>query len=394
VQEFVTVHRLLIDGNVIRRCLSREIEIPAGMLDKIGYGGIALNHVEYLVIRDNCIEDNGPSQLEPICGIFVLYGEGIEISRNWILNNGAKPAVDTDSNPAEHAKLGARGGINIVKCTAPLVTISLNPAFSKKLGPLTLSTQNGVPAARVHDNVVSVPLGQALKLTALGPVSVIGNQFTSRGMVLNAQSPSFWASTVIIVNLGRSRDLFAELVTHQAVYTGQNSYIAPAPTYGTNAATQLGPLQSGNVLFSNNQCSLDLLEAGLSLALSSILISSLDDVAFNNNQCDCNLLDDFILANALLLGVTVRANDNRFREGLLNAGLSAITVGLLNITTDNESTHCLVVQGFRKLRRHNLVLLSALFETRLCHPFEGDDDDDCDSGKRDFGGTFVDPSRK
>jgi hypothetical protein len=394
VRDFVTVHGLVIDGNVIRRCLGRELEVDPKMLGQGGFGGIALGHVEYLAIRDNCIEDNGPNQLEPVCGIFILYGEGLEISRNWILNNGAKGERAGDDNPALLAKLGARGGINIVKCTAPVVAISLNPAFSKQLGVSSLSTQNGMPAAKVHDNIVSVPLGQALKLSALGPVSVIGNQFTSRGMVLNTDSPSFWASTVMIVNLGRSRDLLVELVSYQGVRTNKSHQLATSPAYGSPVGIPRGYLRSGNVLFSNNQCSLDLLEAGLSLALSSILIFSLDDVAFNNNQCDCNLLDDFVITHALLFGITVRANDNRFREGLFNAVLSAITIGLLNITTDNESTHCLVVEGFRKLRRHNLVLLSALFERDPCRGFEGDDDDDCGFSKTPGGTYWVDPARK
>jgi hypothetical protein len=392
----------VIDGNVIRRCLGRELEVDPKMLGQGGFGGIALGHVEYLAIRDNCIEDNGPNQLEPVCGIFILYGEGIEISRNWILNNGAKGGGAGDDNPQLHAKLGARGGINIVKCTAPAEMINLTPISNALTGTsgfigqnaLRLFAQTGMPAAKVHDNVVSVPLGQALKMSALGAVSVIGNQFTSRGMVLNTDSPSFWASTVMIINLGRSRDLLIELVSYQGVRTNNSYQLANGPAYGSAVETRFGYLKSGNVLFSNNQCSLDLQEAGLSLALSSILIFSLDDVAFNNNQCDCNLLDDFVITHALLFGITVRANDNRFREGLFNAVLSAITVGLLNITTDNESTHCLVVEGFRKLRRHNLVLLSALFERDPCRGFEGDDDDDCGFSKTPGGTYWVDPARK
>jgi hypothetical protein len=396
VQDFVSVHGLVIIGNVIRRCMIREVTIPPAMHSKIGYGGIALSHVKYLAIRDNTIEDNGPNQLEPVCGIFILYGEGIEISRNWILNNGAKPANLEHPNPAQLAKLGARGGIYILSCTTPVEAIGLNPEFTARFGRLRMLVQNGMPAATVHDNIVSVPLGQALAMVALGAVSVLGNQFTSRGMVLDLNSPSFWASTVMIMNLGTSRDLLFELVTYKGLHTGQGYQYGTARTSGAIVETQFGYLRSGNVLFSNNQCSLDLLEAGLSFALSSILIFSLDDVAFNNNECDCNLFDDFVLADALLFGITLRANDNRFREGLLNAVLSAITVGILNITTDNESTHCLVVEGWRKIRRHNLVLLSALSgESNLCRQFEGDDNDDCD-GRKYYGivGTWKDPSYK
>ena len=76
----------------------------------------------------------------------------------------------------------------------PVAVLGLSPLFTQRLGVLRLSVQNGMPAAKVHDNIVSVPLGQALAMIALGPVSVLGNQFTSRGMVLDLQSPSFWAS--------------------------------------------------------------------------------------------------------------------------------------------------------------------------------------------------------
>jgi hypothetical protein len=380
-RDFITVHGLVIDGNVIRRCVGRPLEIPAAMLDKIGYGGIALSHVEHLAIRDNFIEDNGPNQLEPICGIFVLHGEGLEISRNWILNNGAKPHDPSDQNPAQHAKLGQRGGINIVSCMAPLVDVRLNSEFAARVGTDRLPTQKGMPAIKVHDNIVSVPLGQALKVAALGAVSVIGNQFTSRGMVLNLASPSFWASTVMIINLGTSKEFLSQLMTHQTVSHGSvKSPCEPRRSQAANVGALAGAavfgrtLVNGNVLFTNNQCSLDLLEQGLSLALSSILIVSLDDVGFHNNQCDCNLLDDFVFAHAAVFGATVRVTDNRFKEGCGNAFLSAITLGLLNITSDNESTHCLLVLGSRKLRRHNLVLLS-LFNPDACVAFEGPDDE-------------------
>jgi hypothetical protein len=35
-------------------------------------------------------------------------------------------------------------------------------------------------------------------------------------------------------------------------------------------------------------------------------------------------------------------NDNRFKEGLFNALLSAISIGLMSAATNNQSTHCIV----------------------------------------------------
>jgi hypothetical protein len=72
------------------------------------------------------------------------------------------------------------------------------------------------------------------------------------------------------------------------------------------------------------------------------MIMTLDDLAFHGNQCDCSLLDDFVLMQAFLLGFSLRVSDNRFKEGLYNALLSAASFGFLNMTKDNQATHCLM----------------------------------------------------
>src|SRR6185369_5429857 len=200
--EFITVDRLTIVDNEIRRCMLRNVaDIPDNMLNSVGYGGIALADVDYLVIRDNVIENNGPNQLFPICGIFVLHGDGIEISRNRIFNNGA----DRGDASAKNAHPGARGGIYIVFAVAPRV-----PVLSKSQGKVA-PAQIGVPAAKIHDNIVSSPLGQALIMAALGPVSVLGNQLTTHGVIPRQDSSTFWASTVLILNLGLSNELYFQM---------------------------------------------------------------------------------------------------------------------------------------------------------------------------------------
>jgi hypothetical protein len=125
-------------------------------------------------------------------------------------------------------------------------------------------------------------------------------------------------------------------------------------------------LVGGNVLFAANQCSFDVLETGLSFAVTSIFIASLDDVGFQDNQCDCNLFDDFVLTQALLFGLSLRVSDNRFKEGLFNALFSGITIGLFNTTTDNQSTHCLWIMGLPVLTvdHSNTSLVSLAFGRR------------------------------
>ncbi len=365
--EFITVDRLTIVGNEIRHCMTRRIaDIPKNMLNSMGYGGIALADVDYLVIRDNVIQDNGPSRLFPICGIFVLHGEGIEISRNRILNNGA-----AGREPASQARPGPRGGIYIVFAVAPRVPV--DPQLK------TVPAQNGVPAAKIHDNISSSPLGQALAMAALGPVSVLGNQFTTHALIVRADSSTFWAATVLILNLGLSNELYFQLLGFMAVTAGQvsnkDSYtiegdtlVSPRPGLDDELLGQY--LANGNVLFANNQCLLDLMDNVDELALSSILIASLDDVGFHNNQCDCDLIPgDFLFTQAILFGMSLRVTDNRFKEGVLNAWLSAMTLGLLNMTTNNQSTHCLWIRGTQVENQPNTVLAS-LFNKDICDPFK------------------------
>lgn len=370
--EFITVEGLRIVGNEIRGCLKRPLaNIDADMIDAMGYGGVALADVENLVIQHNLIEDNGPNHLEPMCGIFVLHAEGLDISDNRIINNGAKT-----NQPSHTAKDGRRGGINIV--------LAITPTVPTPIGGKLYPNQNGVPAAKVHDNVASQPLGQALSLTALGPVSVANNHFTSRGMVLklNPPSPSFIAATVMILNLGMSNELYLQLTNFSGVLYGNGNPTAGPSVSGDAVLVpreglddkRIGQyLANGNVLFSDNRCDLNLLETGLGFALSSVAIFSLDDLGFHCNQCDCNLLDDYVIVQALLFGVSLRVSDNRFKEGMLNAIYSAMTIGFMNATTNNQSTHCLLVSGLipsLKVESGNKALITG-FIPSFCEQLKG-----------------------
>ena len=204
-----------------------------------------------------------------------------------------------------------------------------------------------MPAAKIHDNVVSQPLGQALSLNALGPVSVVNNHLTSRGMLLRLKplSPSFMASSVFIVNMGMSNEFYLQLFGFAGMAA---SNIDPKtgesiPQRGLDHQRIGRFLANGNILFNDNVCQLNLLETGVGFALSSLVLLSLDDVSFHDNQCDCDLLDDFVIVNAIVLSASLRVTGNRFKEGVFNAMYSAMTMAIMNSTVDNQSTHCLWV---------------------------------------------------
>jgi hypothetical protein len=378
--EFISVRGLTILQNEIRQCLRRPfVSAPPALADSMGYGGIALADVDQLVIRGNVIEDNGTKQAAPVCGIFVLHGEGIDISSNRILNNGqAGMAAQIQVKAQEKTSQpdGLSGGIRVVYALAPVsaataASSQVDSEFIRMVAaPMhstpTVSEATGFPALKVHDNIVSSPRGPALWAAALGPVSVVGNQFTSGSLNINPsvfgnRSAVFSPATVFILNLGVSNELYA-----QQVFAEIWGKTTPAKR-GLDDLRIGERLVNGNVLFANNQCSLDLLEPGKSRVFTSLALLSLDDIGFHDNQCDCNLRlrEDFIVTQALVLGLSIRVTGNRFKEG--RAAYSAVTAGMLNTTAHNQATHCLRVMGPLAQSESNTILIE-FFNKGYCEP--------------------------
>lgn len=366
--EFITVVDLEIRGNTITECLRREVAVPPDSMAKfMGYGGISLADVENLVIHDNTIVDNGPTHLDPVCGIYVLHVESADIVRNRIVNNGRRVTVRETGGSVKH---GQRGGIAI-SFALPL-SVRINAAVGPALH------QNGVPAARIHDNIVSTPFGRALTLTALGPVSVVANQFTSQGIpTLSVDITGLLAGTVMILNLGISNELYLQQILFALL--NKSSSVDYLTGTATDAASRAGLddatlgrlLANGQVLFNDNQVNLDLLDRGMSFSASSIFIFTLDDLSFADNQCEANLIDDFLITHMISFAMSQRVTGNRWKEGLLNAPLSALTFSLLmNATSENQGTHCIIVRGLPALRvdRDNKVLFN-LFLPSFCEAF-------------------------
>lgn len=381
----LTTDRLTIEDNRIHGCLRLELlPFPEPLRRRAAWGGIALADGEYLIVRRNTIEDNGRNHLEPICGLFVLFGEGIAVDGNRILRNGPPTEAEGGLDP------GRRGGVVVGLALARGEELPPGRIF-KRLG----DRQDGVPALRVHDNVVVTHAGRALEALAVGPVTVADNQLTAHGSPFRAEdsipggiaggagvsvkgraavAPNPVAAflgllgggVVSLVNLGVSNELYLQLLGLSGLGLLDDLEFDPGDE---ERASFFG----GNLLFHDNQVVFDALRPETSALLSAVLLLSLDDVSAEGNQSDCHLEIDFLATNLLALGWSVRAADNRFKEGFFTALLSAVTVGLFNATTNNQGTHCFwaigpaalrVVEGNRSLWRWLLP--------QICSRFEGD----------------------
>ena len=146
-------------------------------------------------------------------------------------------------------------------------------------------------------------------------------------------------------------------------------------------------MANGNVLFNDNQVLTDLTETQVSFAISSVLIVSLDDVTVQDNQLDCDFFLDFLFTNLIAVGMTLRINNNRFKESLFITLFSSVGLGLIfNNTSDNQATHCFLhmkspLNSFipfinPEIARHdNQVLFNAFtFLKSWCESLSGLDD--------------------
>lgn len=322
--------------NRIEGALRTEIQVR-------GFGGISLGICANLAIARNRIESNGTSQINPVCGIFVTYGEQMDINHNWIAENG--PLTNATGNLIP----GKRGGIVLAASSFPLLRFLSTALSATKsiVGVANTSALMGRPAARVHDNIVNQPAGQALTILAIGPVSIVNNHFNSE--LSGTEFFDLLAGGVRIVNLGGLNRLGTPGIGGASKSVGA---ISEAKTNYTSfsrnpSADLLFP--NGNTLFNNNQT-----RAGIqNTSLTSQWIFSVDDIGFDGNQSDDlggrYLSERVILfaVNTVLWATSLRASDSRLKE-IIDADkptvvrFSMITLStLMNNTTNNQGDHCI-----------------------------------------------------
>lgn len=302
------VRGLLIRGNRLHHNLRNPF--TQAMLDDaqfIGRGGISLGMVEALVLADNAIQDNGPSATDPACGIFIGYGDDLEISGNALAGNGAITG-DFEAN----RRAGIRGGIYIRFAGA--LTTHLSQSSGRK------------PALRVIDNRVDQPAGRALTAFGLGPMTVASNHLSSERTGLHGFVDTA-VGGVLLLNLGGIHRLLARLFGN---YLGRND------RYRRVADTAL---PGGETLFNDNYVRLD--QANRSITAQ--LLASLDDLGFAANTSSVYRTDPFF-ANSIIVGDSLRATSSRLREDA-NRTVSLLTLALrANVTALNQGDHCILVR--------------------------------------------------
>jgi hypothetical protein len=365
--DMIGVHGLHIIDNVITRCMRRNlVQVSQAMQFLVGYGGIALAKVSDLRILRNEIVNNGVSHLQPICGVFAIIAQGVQLDDNRIFNNGRRTEA-----PLKNAQNGIRGGIHIwlILPVIEATSTSNDVSYSSKR-----VVGKGIPACSMRDNIIAAPLGRSVTFFALGAVVVNRNRLVTEATT--GRDLDLIAASVLIGNLGLSSEWTAGLLLIIILLlTGKSHGLAQDEL--CRLAKQFGLLNpgppvsfwppmvrqwaTGKTLICENQITLDVPDEPIGFGISSLLAFSLDDLGMTDNQCEITTTKMFFFVDALLAGGSVRVADNRFSETWRHALFSAWSIGGMNTTVDNQATHCLQAQSFMKLLvfKDNLALVTA-----------------------------------
>ncbi|MEQ9498478.1 MAG: DUF6519 domain-containing protein [Deltaproteobacteria bacterium] len=408
-QGVIEVNGLHILRNEIDRCVSARVAALGEDTESLmGYGAISLGIVEDFRCADNLITAYGFDHVDAVCGIYVYYGIGVDILRNEVRQGGGL-VRETRS-----LSRGARGGIYLDYAEAPFALDVTDGAFGKyDTAKGKLKWENvikkyyrsfaiaGAPALVVEGNRVESLTGRALTATLLGDTRVNDNWLAAFGRA--SQTIIGMGLAVRLLNLGMTHDAPLSfdsfcgikvrnqygkglqqmyktappaeeaaakeepargLVTnqgHQEVLDGiqfdgsnlQSGYgTMRTPSFGVGLGLGFG----GNIAFNDNQVSTVALE-GRVIFGNAVLCVTLDDLLVSSNQFELQNPKFPVMTQALLIGFTTRVLGNRLTETLGTTAFSAITRGLLNTTSHNHSTHCLLAEAPLLVEDRNIELI-------------------------------------
>lgn len=349
LSDLIAIESIEISDNRISGCMINEVGPTTALLRQfIGWGGIALSLCSDAIIRDNLIADNGAGSAEPICGVFLAIAEDVRIERNRIEGNG----IDPDSSVA--LAPGRRGGIIIGFAMGGVSTYGNSSEKRRSVDR---------PALMVSGNTVDAPGARALKAITMGPVMVLGNRLTGAGR--SALASNVFGSLIVggialgrlsgqIFNPTQNIDLldyvYLELLSEVLGGDAVNLIslcVAEELAFATGMRQGYQPerLRGGEMLVNDNQISLQPHSPALPFTLSSVMLMSADDVSFCDNQSEIENSVILALTDVLAVSTSLRVSSNRLQKRLNGGILSAITFGLLNQTSANQTTHCILAIG-------------------------------------------------
>jgi hypothetical protein len=376
--ETVSIANLSILGNTLSSTMqAAPAQLPGSLANIVGYGAISLPDLQNTTIRDNVITDFGSEPGAQVCGIFILNGEQVDISRNQIVETRDWVALNTQAPPANG---GQQAGIAIAMVSPP----SLNQTAQTWTGTSTQGVttagsppiyQPGMPALLIEQNVVRIPLGYSLTALGYGPFSITGNQFTTGGTVPWAGGMPPIALNIFVLNLGLPVE-FDKLTSFASLWNLANGASTPPSLSFVDSA--IANSTCGTILFAHNQCQVETRGSGAGAPFASF-IATLDHLNYSNNlswidgagytfpatapsQPSTSLA---ALSDALLFGLSLQVTANRFQEPGGPVVASGVTWGLLNVTTDNISTLCLFARGWRTAVANNISYFPAADCERL-----------------------------
>ncbi len=343
--EVIAIENLSITANTVMNTLTRAT--ASDLSSFLGYGAICLPAVEGLIIRDNAISNFGAQPGLKIAGIFLLHGEGVEISRNQVLDNRDWADASAPDQAADPTNTTA----------AVYLAVVTPPALSSDLSGLAelVLFQPGLPALRVEENVVRVPMGKAFAAAGFGPFAISDNHFSCGGNILGKANSAL--QCVRIYNYGAAIELigpFAEAAFYKLMEKS-NFTSNSIPSFVSS---------SGGVLFTSNFCQLELREVPQE-SFASVMIISQDHLNFSNNHCWLDAARARMTVDAFLRAGSLQVTGNRFQEAQRAVSFSASTPGLLNISKQNICTSSIRAQGAAVLSTENLYV-ATLLPPRTC----------------------------
>ena len=338
-----------------------------------GVGGISLGLVDDALIAGNRIEGNGRSALDPACGIFVQYGEDVDIHHNQVLDHGSVPTgtrAGAGARPAwrhraraghqfrqpghaagrhRHHRLAA-GGARDGQHREP--ARGLCAASAAAMGPLM-----------VNDNQLRQRLRRRHGLRTRGghrvrvqPGRRAGGRRRPGPEAPGQQRRGRQRRGGPCTGAGARHSVHRQPGHEPARPGAAGGRGRGAAGRGADAAA------AGMTMFNHNQSQTGPANA----ATACHLVYSLDDVAYQDNQTVQQQATP-VFANALVVGNTLRACGNRLRETHRSSLMSLFTLAVrANNTSFNQGDHCIIATdqnpGMPEIQAGNQVL----FPSSLC----------------------------